>query len=179
MKTRLFILALITIMLLAACSSDKRTGYYLEGEQESVAYLNEGSTLVEIRFTPDDINRMKSESGKEGGEMFSTLFSTKDYSYDKVSGDDFDLRTAYYESLAVTSGKDSAIEAIRANYRTLSSSNFIETVDGISGSFDEKAFAKSAGKSKACYSYSFSSISENVGDGELENFLSLWLNSAL
>ncbi len=176
---RRFFLLLLLLPLLFSCSSERKA-YYLEAESESVAYLVDGSTMVVVHVPRWVMLGYGEYSGLEGVESFESLFGRKASSYACISDENFMRRSRLFEILRKETGSEDAIHAY-ANFRKdLRKTDFIDTMNSLSSSFEDGRLAREIRSGTHVYEYDLDSVLSKTAPWDRQKaFLDLWIEAIL
>ncbi len=169
---------LLLILLLSSCSSSPKA-FYLESDSESEVYLINGKTVAHISLDASTLSSFRSYFPSEGVSSFEKLFGIKSESYAHIT-DAADSRMDELVSLLATSvGREADITTISHYYRDLRKTEFVDTMNELSASFDYKALLDSIKDDSIVYEYSLEEILPPAAPWEEKmEFLQLWILNA-
>lgn len=147
---------LICLFLLSSCNGETEV-YHLSSDAGERAWFFTGDTLVEVVM--------------DGTEDLFPLFAVEAHSDAGIDSESYSLWLYCHECLDEVTGD--------GRYKGLASSSFAQNLLPLCGSFDEEGFAKRLEKVKTHYTYSLSTVIQQVAKEDLDTFLPLWLDGAL
>ena len=171
---RKFLFPLLIMVILTSCSSSPEA-FYLEAESVAVCYIADGKTAVKITIDEETLAYLRTESGLEGSALFEDIFSFPGKSYQKISDEDFLLRSSIFSSLAEVTGSADTLHASSAFAGDLRKTDFTATINTLSSDFDDTALSKTVRKNTAVYEYHLENvISTGRGYSENRAFIRRW-----
>ena len=175
MRIRLFAIIMLTL-LISSCSGDRRSALVTDDSAE--VYLASDDKLALIRVDGEDLEYLGKIGGKNPLDTISSLFSL-DAVY--VEKDDYIKREELYELLLKQSREDGILQALNKYGKDLRKTDFINTINELSASFDDESLLDDAIKADELYEFSLDPVlSYNIRTyGDVEAFIRVWTDEIM
>lgn len=175
---RLF-LPFLLILLLTSCSGQIKA-FYLESDSESEVFLINKEIIAHISLDSSTLASFRSYSLSEASDSFEKLFGVKSESYGYIPDSAKKEMEDLVGLLAAGVGKEADITTISHYYRDLRKTEFVDTMNELSDSFDYKALLDSIKDGTPIYEYSLEDILPPSAPWEDKmEFLQLWILNAM
>ncbi len=176
MKIKLAILILLSLFFLPSCSDGMKAA--LVTEDEAVIYLGNGGKVVSIEVDERTMEYL-SEIGKdEPKDVLSSLFSLDAVYVDK---NDYLRRDEIFSILLRVTGEESVLAALNKYGKDLRKTDFINTINELSASFDDERLLDETISAERVYEYSLGPVlSYNIkAYDEVEAFIAIWVEELM
>jgi len=181
LRNRRISLILLLLPLLFSCGRFSSISCScLEGESESTVYLGGRKSVVAIRVPGEYLKSYREYSGTEGEDTFSSLFDKRVENYGLVSDGAYSDREYLMEVLRDVTSSPSALVAYSEHRKGLRKTAFADTLNSLSGTFDDGELAKRISSVKRVESHSLERIIPSIDDwAEAREFLLLWVDEVM
>ena len=176
LKIKLSILILLSLFFLPSCTGGMKAA--LVTEDEAVIYLGNGRKVVSIEVDEHTMEYL-SEIGKdEPKDVLSSLFSLDAVYVDK---NDYLRRDEIFSLLLRVTGEESVLAALNKYGKDLRKTDFINTINELSTSFDDERLLDETISAERVYEYSLGPVlSYNIkAYDEVEAFIAIWVEELM
>ena len=175
LRIRLFAIIMLTL-LISSCSGNRRSALVTDDSAE--VYLAANDRLALIRVDDEDLEYLEKISGNNPQETISSLFSL-DAVY--IEKDDYLKRKELYDLLLKQSREDGILQALNKYGKDLRKTDFINTINELSASFDDESLLDDAIKADELYEFSLGPVlSYNIRTyGDVEAFIRVWTDEIM
>lgn len=173
------ILILLSLLLLLSCS-DETKAYYLESENNSIAYLINSRHAVKIDIDSQTLSFLEKESGISGKELLEDFFGVNVLSYAFVSENSFLERQLLFNSLKEVTSSQDTLHSFAAFRGDLRKTDFTATINNISSDFDDVGLSKNIKKKTAVNEYHLKNVVSTAHSyDENKKFAIKWVENIL
>ena len=152
MKIRsLFLLSLL--LLFSSCSNGDFSA--LVSQSEATVYLSDNGKLAMIDVSKEDLDYLKEISGLDSEAVIEDLF---DLDAVLISDEDYERRKEHLNLLLSQTGSEELLDALARYGKDLRKTDFMDTINKLSGAFDDEALLSAIMKAERLGSYSLGRV---------------------
>ena len=164
-------MVLLLLTLLSGCS--KEGPLMLMAPDEAGVWIVTKSGALEIEVSPEDAGMLTAISGKSLEESLDELFAPSECA--SISREAWDEREALLSLVMKETGCADTLEVLTKYGKELDGTEFMEIMDGLSGSFDDGALSKMLSRKGEARKYSLGVVlSKNSSWPETVDFVREW-----
>lgn len=165
------------ILLLSSCSRDREVMILSSGTEASV-YMFSRSSGIYVEIGKEMMDHLHMISGLDDEQMLFELFGSG--SFVEVDPQSYGNRMRLLELLCGETGSESVLDALKKFGAGLRKTEFLNTINGLSGSFDDKSLSKLLSNRDRVAEYSLEVVlSKNSSWDESVDFVHLWTEQIL
>ena len=176
LKARSILLTFALAFLLLSCSSDGRSA--LVSSEGAEVYIEEKGSFLMVDIDKDTLSRLCELSAMDCGDVISDLFGAE---VSETDGKSYIERRRLFSLLETETGSADRLSALKKNGKDLRKTEFMNTINELSGSFDDNAELERIINSGSQAEYSLAPVlSENAWDYErVKEFINIWVSEAV
>ena len=173
------IIILLIAFLLISCS-DNTKAYYLESENNAVAYLANNRHAVKIGIDISTLNYLQKNSGKNGKDLVEDFLGINFLSYAYIDDDSFLERESLFNALKDVTSSSDTLHAFSSFRGDLRKTDFTATINNISSDFDDIELSKNIKKKTAVNEFHLKNVvSTTHSYDENKKFVKKWVENIL
>lgn len=163
LRTRLLIVVASVLALFLSCSRQGKV-MVLSSPEEASLYILSADSGVHITIDSEAMDEIRRLSGKSETESLFELFGSGEYV--EISTEAYQERRDLLELLRHETSSGNVLEALRKSYDDIRGSRYLDMINELSGSFDDRTLSRLMSMKDRVREYEFSTVFSPEGDWE-------------